>query len=117
MKRYAKILLFVICLTAAFLVSVAIANAQVAPVKNSSSVKNILSEIVRAKGGNNPFARITPDLVKQMSMTTVVAGPCDTAIPISIGQTTGGALSNTDCLLDDGSYADFIFSAEIKGSR
>jgi hypothetical protein len=62
MKKITKILLFVMCLTAAFFVSVAIANGQEIDVKNSVSARNILSEIVRARVENNSFTLITPDI-------------------------------------------------------
>ena len=39
--------------------------------------------------------------------TATVNGPCDTAAPIVYGQTIAGTLSNQDCQLEDGTWADF----------
>jgi hypothetical protein len=123
MKRLMKSPLFVMCLTAAFLAgATVIINAQETPVKNSTSVKNILSEIVRAKGVNNHFTLITPDVVAKLQsdgndLLSTVEDPCNTAIPITIGQTVGATISPTSCLLDDGSYANFYIFSGTQGQR
>lgn len=42
------------------------------------------------------------------SSVTVTTSPCDTSTPIALGQTLGGSLDSSDCLLEDGSYLDLF---------
>ncbi len=51
--------------------------------------KNFSSKAAGAKSGNAP------------------TGPCDSAIPIILGQPVSGTLSASSCLLNDGSYIDY----------
>lgn len=114
MENFTKNILFAVCLTVVLLTGDAVnSRAQEAPAsKSQTTVKNVLADIVRAKGGNESFALITPDDLAKLPAaeknTLIYAGdPCSEAVQISIGQKIGGALDNTDCRLDDGTYADF----------
>lgn len=74
-----------------------------------SNKKNIW-EIVRQKRNGAPFTILTPQDLSGISteeLQKFLGDPCDTAVPINFGQTVNGQLSNTDCRLDDGTYADF----------
>ena len=71
-----------------------------------------LGEIARTKHFTQPFVILTPaDLeslsAEEKSSLTMFGNPCETATPIVFGQTINGGLANTDCRIEDGSYADF----------
>jgi len=104
-----------------FLVGWSTSNAQVSNEKKKF-VDKFLSDIIRTKRGNKPFVLLTPkDLsgipTQDITEILTVGDPCDKATPISIGQATGGALSNTDCRLDDNSYADFYIFNGNQGQQ
>jgi uncharacterized protein YjdB len=47
---------------------------------------------------------------------TVSSSPCDVSTPITLGQSLSGALSNTDCTLEDGSFMDqYQFAVTANG--
>ncbi len=108
-----KLLLCVIYLSTFFLTcGTILSDAQETSAKTSKSANNILSNIINSKDRNTPFVLLTPkDLAQifdeEQAILSNGADPCNTAVLISIGQTTGGALNDTDCRLNDGSYADF----------
>ena len=105
-----KKLLVVLCLGLSFIAGAAAnSNAQTAAEK---SARQILSEIVRAKGQSGSFTLITPEDLAKLSagdLNTLQRGgdPCDAATPIGINESVNGQLTSSDCLLEDGSYADF----------
>jgi hypothetical protein len=70
--------------------------------------KEILARIAAEKAEKGPFVLITPADLAGYSLG-MFGDPCDTAAPIAFGQMVNGALTNSDCQLDDGSYADFYF--------
>jgi putative transposon-encoded protein len=107
MKIFTKSIIFVLSLTALFMTFGAIiSNAQD---KDAKISKNITAQIVSRKKANAPFVLLTPNDLANRSTTETTNGgdPCDFAVSAAIGQTHGGALNNTDCQLDDNSYADF----------
>lgn len=110
------------CLTTALLLTVNTANAQALRGKNSPSVKNIPAEIIRDKGENNRFMLIAPDVLAKLQssgngLLSPAEDPCVTATPITIGQTTTGTLSDTDCRLANNSYADFYVFSGNQGQK
>lgn len=95
----------IICpLIAIILLSLA-TSAQVA---KTPLTKDILSRIAAEKQENGPFVLLTPSDLAGYSLE-MFGDPCDEAVQINFGQTVNGALTNTDCRLDDGSYADFYY--------
>ena len=48
---------------------------------------------------------------------TVTSSPCDASTPIAISQTLSGALSSTDCALQDGSFMDLYQIAVTANGR
>lgn len=125
MKSSTKISFLILCLISAhFSIGAFVSNAQDKGTENPKTVKNILVDIVRTKNKNTPFIMETPQdlakiLLEKSSGTAEAASadPCDTASPIDIGQTIGNALNNTDCRLDDGSYADFYIFEGNQGQQ
>ena len=103
-------MLFIFCLNCLIFTVGAIVSKAQAAAENPKSVKNILSRIISAKDRNKPFVLLTPDDLAKLSaaeQANLFAGPCDTAVPITVDQSVNGQLTNADCRLDDGSYADF----------
>ncbi len=86
------------------------------------SAGKALSEIIRKKLETSPFVLLTPTDLSKISdnaLETMLVGenPCETAAPISFGQTVNGQLSSTDCRLDDNSYADFYYFNGTQGQQ
>lgn len=97
--------LLTICLALAVLVQAGFSQSPA----NSSS-KEILRKIAEKRAKSGGFVLLTPAEFEVLSAG--LGDPCDTATQISWNQTIQGSLSSADCVLDDGSYADFyMFSA------
>jgi hypothetical protein len=81
------------------------------------SFKNILSKFISEKSVRQ-FLVITPtdiaDILRN-DHSANIADPCETASRIEFGQAINGELTNTDCRLDDGSYADFYDFDAVAG--
>ena len=111
MKSFTNRVLFILCLTCVILTGgIIVSNAQTAD--NPKAVRHILSEIIRTKNRNKPFTILTPEDLSKFSADELTAlsnsaDPCDTAVPITVDQSVNGQLTNSDCQLSDGSYADF----------
>lgn len=80
-------------------------------VKDKPVYKN-LWEFARVKRQDRPFTILkAKDLAEfsaaEKEVFAEAGDPCETATQTNIGQTVNRALSNTDCRLDDGTYADF----------
>ncbi len=79
-----------------------------------------LWEIARKKHSTRPFVMLTPaDLqtlsAEEKSLFSTLGDPCETAAPITFGQTINGTLTTADCLLEDNSYADFYSFNAVQG--
>ncbi len=109
MNKNAQNALVSLCLTLVFLTVGA--SLSIAQTPTKPNTKQLL-ELVRAKRSNAPFVLVTPeDLAKasggENESVSALSDPCEMAVAIDIGQVIGNALNNTDCRLDDGSWADF----------
>ena len=119
MKSYSKSLFTLLCLTFVFLtVGASISTAQTSNKPNTKQ----LWELVREKRQNTPFVLLSPEDLSKISTDgmaelTNAGDPCETAAPIDIGQTIFGSLTNSDCQLDDGSYADFYIFNGTQGQQ
>ncbi len=87
------------------------ASPNVNKTEDALRAKGKILEIVRSQHQNNSLVILSPQDLKGLSPNEINAisspqGPCDTALAINFGQTVNGQLSNTDCLLSDGSYTD-----------
>lgn len=90
-------------------------------VPNSASLsiaaRKAASENARRKGGGEltlvPLSG-TPDF---FGAAVHGGDPCGTAQPINFGQGIAGSLANTDCRLDDQSYADFYTFYGVAGEQ
>lgn len=86
------------------------------------SVKKAISKIARQKNLGQSVVLLTPsDLLafsrQEIGLLTSNADPCEEALPIHFSQSLIGALTNTDCQLADGSYADFYFFEGLAGEQ
>src|ERR1035437_4608434 len=120
MKLFGSLIYIVVLVICAGVIQ---SNAQTTPTGNAipKIPKRLLSEIIRSKA-DKPFILLSPsdlaDLSKKQSSTLSPADdPCTTAERISFGQTVTGELANTDCQLDDGSYADFYYFDGLAGEQ
>ncbi|HMJ08939.1 MAG TPA: FG-GAP-like repeat-containing protein [Pyrinomonadaceae bacterium] len=92
---------FVLCLLIA---AFAVVNFAQTPEKPLT--KAILADIIAKKAETGPFVLLTPEDLAGYSAENL-GDPCNTAAPITFGQTINGSLAGTDCQLDDSTYADF----------
>ena len=118
MKIFLTEKLVFLCLNLIFLsIAISSLNAQSLFGQNLNKAgktpKKDFSELIRSKNPANPFKLIAP------ANSAVFAGenPCETLIPISVGETVGAALNDTDCRLEDGSYADFYSFSGQQGQQ
>jgi len=65
-----------------------------------------LSAILSRKYSGSPFVVITPSELEKLG-DAAAGGPCDTAQAIEPGSVNYGIINQSDCRLDDNSYADF----------
>ena len=125
MKKSYKSLLVLLSLTAALLtvgIITSIPQAASGSASKKEPVDKSLLELVRAKRQDRPFVLLTPEDLAGFSKEridnfTAAGDPCETAAPIAYGQTLNGQLSNTDCRLDDNSYADFYTFNGTQGDQ
>ncbi len=75
--------------------------------------KDALSSVISKRIAGVQFAIIAPSEQKELNL----GDPCNTAAPITFGETVNGALSSTDCRLDDFSYADFYIFNGTAGQQ
>ncbi len=111
---------FMLCLAVFFLIGgVPVSKAQT-PKPAKSTVKN-LADFVRSANRKNSPTLLTPKDLDAFSFAktndAAGGGPCETATAIDIGQQIGNALNDTDCRLDDGSYADFYTFNAAQGQQ
>jgi len=103
------------------LLFVQLVSAQTTGVK--ATVKSItlnkqLSDLIRQKRSSNGFTLITPTELASLDLTNAaVDDPCNTAAPIYFAQQLTGQLANTDCRLDDNSYADIYMFDGLAGEQ
>jgi hypothetical protein len=96
-------------------------KAQPAPANNprnlKTTFKRALSEKIMEKRAAVSLVQLSPEELSRLSGAANGADPCETATPVNIGQTIGQALNNTDCQLDDGSWADFYMFSGTAGQQ
>ena len=116
MRSIVKNTVFVVCLTAFLLMGGSFAvKAQTAkPVKSASQ-----SLMKFAASKNQKKLLLMPGDLDIALLRDLAAGgdPCETATAIDIGQQIGGTLSDTDCQLEDGSFADFYTFNATQGQQ
>ena len=77
-----------------------------------------LSNLIRDKSSKDGFALITPSELSQIDFSNAaVDDPCNTAVKIYFAQQLTGELTNTDCRLDDNSYADIYIFDGLAGEQ
>lgn len=127
MRKSHKLTLVLLSLVSTFLIVETITSiAQTSTSNNVAGNKfdtKLFRELVRAKPQDKPFVLLTPEDLSKFSaeeketLSAAAGDPCETATQIAIGQTINGALNNTDCRLEDGSYADFYVFNGNQGQR
>ncbi|MEO6589673.1 MAG: FG-GAP-like repeat-containing protein [Pyrinomonadaceae bacterium] len=122
MKRNFKYLSLGLCLLLILLsFGTTFSKAQTNDLGKETQSKSIWKTI-HAQRQKAPFVILTPDDLaglskKQLENLFLAGDPCNTALPIGYGQTVNGQLSNTDCRLDDNSYADFYVFNGTQGDQ
>jgi hypothetical protein len=119
--NFAKFVWLFLCVGLIFTSADAV-KAQTTPANNprvlKQNFKRVLSEKIKEKRVGISFELLAPaDLSKMSGESTGAGDPCEMATPVNIGQTIGQALNNTDCQLDDGSWADFYMFNGTAGQQ
>jgi FG-GAP-like repeat/FG-GAP repeat len=122
MKKFTGSLVIALCLCATLLMSGAIFSKAQYLTAEKKSVSKAFTEIIRQKRETGSFVLLTPEDLSKISANELEAAlvngdPCETAEPISFGQTVNGQLSSADCRLDDNSYADFYYFNGTQGQQ
>ncbi|CAN5501119.1 hypothetical protein BH10ACI2_BH10ACI2_25760 [soil metagenome] len=94
--------------------------AQVGVVKNEAIRKNILASEILSKNGKGSLVLVSLDGRNPGDRPDKLSpgvDPCETAPPIGFGETIRGSLSPSDCVLEDGTYADFYVFDGIQGQQ
>ena len=98
MKKFPTLLMVCMAFTA-------LVQAGFSQTIDKPAAKEILKKIADKRAESGGFVLLTTREFEVLSAG--LTDPCSTALPIAWNQTLDGNLSSGDCVLDDGSYADF----------